>query len=897
MKTNEEKIQFKNHFFKLGQGRIILVDDLQFWSKFYTLPENSNEVYELITNNDIKTIRNQNLPNLINLIRILIFKIIEISEFEKLSSIDIFHLLNCIRFINRILPLIYELDNYFNCIEYEIFWSGDFDPVEFTKNQEEIKIITDEKLAIRFLNSLINLSFTKGFTVESKQVGGKQLSVWEPGIGSSGKSTKSNTIIDCNRIEVLRLVITLCCSPSFYVKPTNVVSQGSKFLSILVSNIPKVELLTFFSSLINTVCKKEESNQVRNTLKTSSFQLLTAMIVYPIPINDEINFLLHEKPKNMIRLYIGKIHKDHELKFLSSSLIDILRAPIWSEDGFMSMITSKNMPDSWSLESTILIWELIQCNKNFRALIETKDLDELMMILIFYIINYYNSNEFKNLIRICSYFLLYLTTINIDIIFNPIDLEFYESLPNNLKLSITPITTRDFIICHITRLLINSTTAGQNNYLSKPISNLLLTTMVNILYNILPPVSTEIIKYKSDKSKKLQNFNPNGGLSYQSSSLLIQLISKFSSNQFLLEHPIHLDLIALLIRAICTTALKNPKPSRMLLFCILKNEKIFDELWNTIFSFNSICFRGNKLARIEDNIEIEVPSNLHEGPQPLTDTESIESSLKPTPPSGFSIKAREKYKKDLPLQKSWMGNESLTIILTIIMPHLKLVLNEVWSGIQGTSVDSFELIQKIEQADFKELIQTSKSQIKHDYLPDTPFEMLKFNWSSLSLGWYTSLLYGQIYNSNNIKQNKAVKNLTTISNWFMKNNEADQNRINERVNNSLVNVNIYESTNIKLFNIEKKSEGFFNFNKVNNNVNNQAVPSTPNINVMTKRINDFRFNGKPSPVITPIDENNSSDTDSLYYNRRAGRNSVTSLHSLNTLNRTRSNTPRNSLSQ
>ena len=196
--------------------------------------------------------------------------------------------------------------------------------------------------------------------------------------------------------------------------------------------------------------------------------------------------------------------------------------------------------------------------------------------------------------------------------------------------------------------------------------------------------------------------------------------------------------------------------------------------------FFRVFFRGNSLTKIDDKIEeqsislenesvdgqeyfsgnrnssdystvkaIPIPTNRYEEPlnDTMSETESIEASLRPSLPTGMSAKAREKMKKDSPLGKTWAGNDSLAIILTIVIPYLKVVLNEVWSRVQGSSVDSFELIQRIANADFAQVIEENKSQIPYDLLPGTPIDLLKFNWNHLSLGWYISLLYGQIYNS------------------------------------------------------------------------------------------------------------------------------------------------------
>ncbi|KAI5955616.1 hypothetical protein KGF54_001118 [Candida jiufengensis] len=922
MKSSDEKLYYKNHFFKLGQGRIISNDDYPFWSKFWRLPTTSDDIYEIVNVEDLKLIQKQNLQNYYTLVKVLSLKIIQFSQQKELNNSDILKLLNCIRLLCKIIPPLFALDTYKD-IENELFWDEN----------------SNKSLAYNLMMSLVDLLFTKGFTIYSKEKGGIVLSVWEPGIGYSAKFQQSNLIIDSNRNEVLKLIISLC-STTLYYKASTAISTGSKFLTILVSLTPKVKLLTLVSSLTNLVCRSSRSSidenvlyydninytETRHLCATYAFQLLTLMVVYPLP-EDSADLNDGVKPTNMARAYMGKIHKENEILFLASSLINILRYPmVNTEDSTFGIIKNVNQPSLWAVESVILIWEMIQCNKHFKDVIARKYISEFMVILLYYVFAFHNHYQHKNLVRVCSYLLLFLSS-NCQMLENlylPISSQLYESIPASFKLTITPLTTRDFLVCQICSILLSAYPL-QQSYMTKPLPNLLLNTLAEILFNLIPPVSSEELKVHNDPQKKINNPNPRGGLSYQSSSLIIQLISRFSNKSFLLGKSYHLNVLALIIRAVCTAIIKYPQPSRMLLFCILKNEKIFDELWNTIFSFNEVYVKGESIARIAEqeedfqaNVNEEVkpipikPRNRDDNESIISEAESIEASLRPKPPSGMSIKAKEKQKKESPIGKSWEGKDQLALILTIIIPYLKSILNSIWSETRGSSVDSFELVRKIELADYHGLIEEHKHQIKSDLLPETELEQLKFVWSYLSLGWYISLLYGKIYNTTTeVKiyignNNKLIKNFSSsiatvsklTSSWtsFLKQDTqpVTNDATLEWINNSITNINTWQGTDIKLFQIEANSnDSFFaNLNKISGN-STYAVPSTPgSINDMMKKFNDFKVNGKSaSPVTTPVEEQDS------YFGKRVGRNSVTSLHSLNTLNRIRShNTPRNSIS-
>ena len=438
MKTTEEKTNFRNQFLKLGQGHIISTDESNdvFWSLFWLMPTCANDVYELITVADIKKVRQQNLMNIIQLTRKLCHKVIFIAKESKKfgnNKKETIELLNCVRFLIKVLPFIFELAIYPTELEREIFWNNDFDPMQFlqrleaSRNEDEPednnnweRVLSPDQatnsIAVNLMSSLVDLLFIRNFTVassvsKSSATGkdNKLLHVWEPGIGSTSKYQQPNVMIDSNRTEILKLLLTLC-SNSLYQQVSSVTTQGSKFLTLLVTVTPKIELLTLVSSLLNIACRsskltgsenglvfeKQEYSETRHLCVTYSIQLLTLMVVYPLPQKSELKFLseggLCSKPYNMARAFMGKIHKENELLFITSSLIDLLKVPLINAkdqetDTFSLLRPGSNYkrPSLWSLEAVMLIWELLQSNRKFAAIVGKKYISELMIILLYYV--------------------------------------------------------------------------------------------------------------------------------------------------------------------------------------------------------------------------------------------------------------------------------------------------------------------------------------------------------------------------------------------------------------------------------------------------------------------------------------------------------------------------------
>lgn len=981
MKTPEEKIQFKNHFFKLGQGRIIPVSDKIFWLVFWNAPRELADIFDLITPFDVQTVRDQNLPNFLLLVHVLALQVLLYAA--SFSSRKHLELLNCLRLLAKLIPFIYELPNYVSDIEPLLFWSREFNPFHLlltaqgpTLDNSATIVIPEEcpVLAVSLATSLVDLLLMPGFTVDEKSdSSNSRLTLWEPGIGASGKYQPPNAIHDSNRVEVLRTMLALI-SLSFYEKPSYVISQGSRFLTFLVTCLPRPSLVSLVCSLFNITCrsarKPEESglvyektalSELRYLCVSYSVQLFTAMLVYPIPSLESTKFLLEhqltslKKPLNVVRIFFGKLSRESEMLFMVSHLLNIIKHPFISHDGR----PSKNQPSPWAMEASIILWELLQCNNNFRDTIADRLVMSLAPYLLYHVFAFHDTPQHSNLVKISAYFLFYISTEEswVEMLVSPMNDLLIDSFPPEFR---PPhmMSTRDFLIVQICDLLRAVCPTG-NPKLPAHLQTFLTPTLVEILYNIIPAINKNI-EGTSIESKKMANVNPYGGLAYLACKALTNLLVKFSTKPFLLEGPRNAEMLALILRALCATAIKHPAASRMLLFTFMKNEKIYDGIWSVIYSLGNEYFYGEnmKLMNVQEDDESHSPEltspvygsvtnfsvvspdqhslvsvNTNEEypgfKEPLSsltnsmislqeednevdddDDKAIDDALRPPLPTGMSLKAKEKLPQDSTLSQTWGGNDALRIIITIIIPQVKLELKDFWAN-QDDSYDSFSVVRQIERSSFEENIERNKVEINYDFLPDTPIDKLPFTWSSLSLGWYASTIYFDIYNVTDTVKKFVRTNMTFMtnisssiavfskfaSNWSGLGNSSlnmpqDQIVI-DYVERGSCWLNLWESTNVKLFKIKANDNDKF-FNAFGLKFGNTASNSG-SVNDIThslaRRFSDFRTraNGSTTSVPQTIDE--------LFEGARLSkRNSVSSLHSLNTLNRTRSNTPRNSIS-
>ncbi|KAM3122098.1 hypothetical protein CJJ07_003230 [Candidozyma auris] len=987
MKSAEDKVQYRAHFFKLGQGRIVDQDDVKFWNVLIDSPSEASHFFDLLTANDIHTIRDQNLPNFLILVRMLSAEIVKL-KFQATAKRQ--RLVNCVRLLTRLLPFLFELSNYTTDIEPELFWSKELRLDKLCSNSLTSSLLLRRKstpanleqgpLAVDLIHALVCLLFVPGFTVDGTTQEKSNSLIWEPGIGISGTFRPPNCRLDCNRVDILKLLLTLTCS-TYYISAKNATTEGSRFLSTLVSTLQKQDLVLFSCSLVNLVCRSARlSNsengmsfanstltELRHICVNNAFQLLVSIIAYPLP-STHIAFLKDhyfgpdKRPSNSIRLLFGKLSKESEILFLASNFLNFLRYPLFSlKDEAKRRYYKFGQPSVWALESTVILWELFQCNRTFADQIGARSIPKLVPYVVYHIFAFYDQPQHFNLVKIMAHFLLYISSKEDRVRMLVKSEPSIEAFPQELKMNGVG-SIRDFSVINICQVLINL--SSRSNSRESQLHFFLRPTLFEILYNLIPTVCASV-EATDISSRGMSNVNPKGGLSYKASSAVTSVLLKYSEEAFLLDDSSNPSMLALLVRALCSSAMKNPAASRMTLFTFLKNEKAYDHIWNVIYGLKNRAVDARALEDLdeeeEDNsIATSTPSmqnqvpfsspghNRHSfqatGPRspytissnntsvddgfteshntsrvslpeidPLTalveEEKLLAAALRPDPPTGMSQKFKDKLPLAAPMSRSWGGNDALRIIITIIIPGLKSALQEVWAKRDECNFDSFFIVKQIEHLNFEEVIYKNRRDISHDFLPDTPIHKLAFSWNHMSLGWYLSIIQNNGFRStDNIKlfigtNSTLMKNISSSiasigkiatswsgSLWSNNQDNSAEQELIQFVDSNSNSTNPFASTAIKLFRVDDEEDKSFNpFGiKFNSHSNGGVADLTQSL---SRKLGDFRNGSRGSIVsITSVSQ---EDTDRP---KLHPRNSVSSLHSLNTLNRTRSNTPRNSIS-
>lgn len=917
----DSKLAFKNKVFMLAGSadgdteddmNAFIASDDPYWNMFWEEPTSADDIYSLLTFNDIKTLRDANKYNFIKLVRVIVLKLIKTARHQSFPSpkAQPSHLLNCIRVLNRIIPFLFEMTEWNKEIN-NLFWSigyngwaenpqtsftaqatvGSFssDPrgltsLETGTTKPNINVdlrqiqnstqgnvgssLQEKPLGQELMSVLVDLLFTREFTLPPTGIKGPDYVMWEVGIGHSGKYTAPNPELDSNRLEVLRLLVTLT-SQGLFQTPKTTVAEGSRFLTTLVcTTSPRNKLLTLICSLLNVVCRSckadadnngltysspannhQYSSQkfydLRSTFVTYTLQLLTLMLVYPLPQQDlaflhRLDMLPKDQtPRNLVRNALAQLHKENELNFVYSSMISLLLRPIQEaidneanpfnllKNNFSGSPTSpmsvqqntfkSSMPSlsSWTTEIVVLIWELIQCNKNFKNFVYSKKVQELMVTTLYYIKFYRNDPIWKpNLIRILCYFTLYLSSDDLVTtkLLSPFPSSYYSNqIPNFYKLNTSGppsnLSYRDFLVIQICTML----TTDDFDITITP-------NLFEYLYNLLPLTHT-------DSNSKLKVILP-----YITCIAILNVIKKYSLEPNL-KDPLKMDLLALLMRAIAHSVCRYHKESRTLLYALAKNEKV---LLNLLQSVQTLTFEFDSDEAVAPDKGVTTttlntpvtrspePGSPNGGENFEGEDDGIdgpdleyEESLRPTPLTGMSTKAKSKLPADAPLMKTWAGYRALKVVMRAV----KLVKEEVQIPVDGSRSDVVETLINIENIpNYQEKV--SKF-VTAEFLPKSKLEPLTFNWSHLSLGWYESIVWGTI-----VFQNITMAKNSASSSWYKRSSAISFKDVASvasswgfswkskdskptqifHFDSSILQLNIWNGAEIKLFKIRRPIE-------------------------------------------------------------------------------------------
>ncbi|KAJ1832943.1 hypothetical protein LPJ63_003147 [Coemansia sp. RSA 2711] len=519
MGGENSKLAFRKCVFRLANQRSLPDTAEDAWSPFWLMPDGPHDVFSLVTPADIRRIRDNAQENFIKLIDKVFDRLLVLKSARDLakSPTNTKQLLNCVRVLTRLVPFVYETRSDGGSIEDIVLWTQRPRPGSGA----------DYTLGKQLVSATIDLLFTSGLTVPQATIGEDttvRYTIWENGVGqtSSLGSSKENV---SNRVEVLRLLLVLCCK-TMYIPPVRSVAIPNQALHTIAYNANKKMVLCLLCSLINTSLKYRTQGWAipyRNTtvldpadeLSLHAMQALFILLEYQTPpaktgkgaapdagtaeatsaadsnANTPSMVLItgtETGAQNLFRAFVAKLHRQQEFDYLTSNIMRLLEETMRSNLSILASVTKQPTRHVMPQEATILLWLLLENNSLFKEYVVDHNRSlRLFAVLLYFMLNGYTDPAQAGMVRTISHILHYLSEDGrfATRLMQPFD---QSILPSTMRIVDASLTHADFMVNTAFTLLSSS-----KPYLIPVYSNLLL------LVRNVAPYLTQISQLTADK--------------------------------------------------------------------------------------------------------------------------------------------------------------------------------------------------------------------------------------------------------------------------------------------------------------------------------------------------------------------------------------------------------------
>lgn len=612
-------------------------------------------VNSLVSPTELHNIISVNPANFVNLLRYTALQVLLLSNSLDTASTtrletQLVELLVCVRILTKMVPVYLQRRKV-----QEIFWTRNSNHIFGLASEDPIELPPLGLLLVRALVKLMFIEgftiATRGAPGSFSHVLWENgISTQDATYHHQTPVIDSNRLEIINL--VLAMSSFDLYQPRSFVSEPN--KKINKFLFCLTTLTPEYDLICMVASMINLVCRycsnypeetsvpyhdlgyKQNHQQhlpaLRHTLVLSSLQLLNLMCFNDWDRTETFNFTLSLKLQspsdvdnllpNMVLSYLTTFSREFDLRLILTSFARIFKLPvdaaIEQESNPLNFLskrpssttvneqpntsnnseganeTSDNATALPPVSPLVVPWlilfiRLVQINKCFENYVADKIANKLIVFSLYYL-NYYNEvpEVSSALIPLCSNLALLLSSKKLVLSkmldrFTP---NYYTNkIPNFFKLStgnINNITFRDFTLIHLCNIAISDI---KNNVGPRP-------WLFELIYNLLPiPLNLQDNELAQLSSKRQSKTLKYGGLSYNASMTLLQLISKMSSKKYLttfsagslaksyLTSPGYkLDLLTLTLRAVLVYIYLYFDEALNLVFAVSRHFRVLTQL-------------------------------------------------------------------------------------------------------------------------------------------------------------------------------------------------------------------------------------------------------------------------------------------------------------------------------
>ncbi|KAJ2776464.1 hypothetical protein H4R18_005654, partial [Coemansia javaensis] len=594
MGAENSKLSFRKCVFRLAEQRSLPDGAEDAWSPFWLMPDTAHDVFSLVTPADIRRIRDGAQENFIKLMDKVFDRLLVLKAARDLSKspADTKQLLNCVRVLTRLVPFAYEARPDGSAVDELALWTPRPRPGSGA----------DYTLGRQLVAATVDLLFTSGFTVPAATVGEGAVvryTIWENGIGQASSLGSSKEHV-ANRVEVLRLLLALCCK-TMYIPPARSGAVASPALQLVAYNTNKKMVLCLLCSLINTSLKYRTQGWAipyRNAaaldpaddLSLLAMQALFVMLEYQMPptaaaaattttatataadaaattgsaspsaaTSDIDDAADHNSPsmvlvtgtatgaQNLFRAFVAKLHRQQEFDYLMSSIIRLLDETMRSNMSILASVTKQPTRHVMPQEAAILLWQLLENNTLFREyVVDHNRALRLFSVLLYFMLDGYSDPAQAGMVRTISHILHYLSEDSrfATRLMQPFD---QSILPSTMRIVDASLTHADFMINTAFTLL-----RASKPYLVPVYSNLLL------LVRNVSPYLTQISQPTADK--------------------LLSLLDIISSPAFIISEPYHVRWLIYLVEVFDYVVHYRAADNPQLMYSMVKARSCFTRL-------------------------------------------------------------------------------------------------------------------------------------------------------------------------------------------------------------------------------------------------------------------------------------------------------------------------------
>ncbi|XP_029294507.1 LOW QUALITY PROTEIN: protein HID1 [Cottoperca gobio] len=401
MGSTDSKLNFRKAVIQLTtKTQPVEATDDAFWDQFWADTTTTvQDVFALVPAAEIRAVREESPSNLATLCYKAVEKLVQGAESGCPTEREKQVILNCTRILSRILPYIFEDQDWRG-----FFWSTV--PGAGRAGTDELEDDDGARpLAESLLLAIADLLFCPDFTVHSHRRGPDSVEnmqsidsceyIWEAGVGFA-QSPPLNYIHDLNRTELLRLLLT-CFSESMYLPSSTDNNVLNPWVTFFCSTENR-HALPLFTSLLNVVCAYDPVgygipynhllfSDYREQLVEQAVQILIVTlehdggVAHRPPSPSSMEEQETAGPENLFVNYLSRIHREEDFDFVLKGLARLLTNPL----------TQTYLPNStkkiqFHQELLVLFWKLCDFNKKFLFFVlKSSDVLDILVPILFYL--------------------------------------------------------------------------------------------------------------------------------------------------------------------------------------------------------------------------------------------------------------------------------------------------------------------------------------------------------------------------------------------------------------------------------------------------------------------------------------------------------------------------------